>query len=89
MQPGEVILFVTHVESTPPACPMESVEFIGPKPGADLMKRTTKYVALDVHQDTTVASVREAGGRVLSRAVLPTEESAITKFFEGMRGPYM
>jgi len=50
------------------------------------MKRTTKYVALDVHQDTTVASVREAGGRVLARAVLPTEESAITKFFEGMRG---
>lgn len=37
------------------------------------MKRSTKYVALDVHQATTVASVREEGGRVIARAVLPTE----------------
>ena len=29
------------------------------------MKRTTKYVALDVHQATTVASVREESGRVM------------------------
>lgn len=28
------------------------------------MKRSTKYVALDVHQATTAASVREASGRV-------------------------
>ena len=28
------------------------------------MRRTTKYVALDVHQATTVASVREQSGRV-------------------------
>jgi transposase len=50
------------------------------------MRRTAKYVALDVHQSTTVAAVREGSGRVLARAVLPTEESAITEFFEGMRG---
>ena len=50
------------------------------------MKRNTKYVGLDVHQATTVASVREEGGRVLARAVFPTEESAITEFFGGMRG---
>ena len=50
------------------------------------MKRNTKYVGLDVHQATTVASVRESSGRVLARAVFPTEESAITDFFEGMRG---
>jgi len=29
------------------------------------MKRTSKYVGLDVHQASTVASVREAGGRRL------------------------
>jgi hypothetical protein len=29
------------------------------------MKRTTKYVAIDVHQATTVASVRQEGGRVI------------------------
>ena len=50
------------------------------------MKRNTKYVGLDVHQATTVASVREEGGRVLARAVFPTEESAITEFLTGMRG---
>jgi hypothetical protein len=29
------------------------------------MKCSTKYAALDVHRATTVASVREEGGRVL------------------------
>jgi len=50
------------------------------------MQRTTKYVALDVHQATTVAAVRAASGRVIARAVLPTEEPAIVEFFRGMRG---
>jgi transposase len=50
------------------------------------MKRTTKYVALDVHQATTVISVREAGGRVIARSVVPTEASALVEFFRGMRG---
>jgi transposase len=50
------------------------------------MKRTTKYVALDVHQATTVASVREESGRVLARTILPTQEPAIVEFFRGMRG---
>ena len=50
------------------------------------MKRSTKYVALDVHQATTVASVREEGGRVIARTVLPTEEETLREFFRGMRG---
>ncbi len=50
------------------------------------MKRTPKYVALDVHQATTVASVREESGRIIARAILPTEESALIEFFGGMRG---
>ena len=50
------------------------------------MKRRTKYVGLDVHQTTTVASVREEGGRVIARGILPTEEEAIVEFFRGMRG---
>jgi len=50
------------------------------------MKRTTKYVALDVHQATSVASVRIRGGRVIARSILPTESCAITEFFAGMRG---
>ena len=50
------------------------------------MKCMTKYVALDVHQATTVASVRGEGGRVLARTILPTEEPAVVEFFRGMRG---
>ncbi|HYU09478.1 MAG TPA: transposase [Gemmatimonadales bacterium] len=50
------------------------------------MKRTTKYVAFDVHQATTVASVREVSGRVIARSVLPTDSGALTEFVRGMRG---
>jgi len=50
------------------------------------MKRSTKHVALDVHQATTLASVREDSGRVIARSILPTEEPAIVEFFRGMRG---
>jgi transposase len=50
------------------------------------MTRSAKYVALDVHQATTVASVREPGGRVIARSVVPTEARALSEFFAGMRG---
>ena len=50
------------------------------------MKRSTKYVGLDVHQATTVAAVQEESGRVIARSVLPTEAAAIVEFFRGMRG---
>jgi hypothetical protein len=50
------------------------------------MKRTRKYVALDVHQATTAATVRERSGRVISRAIVPTEATTLVEFFRGMRG---
>jgi len=50
------------------------------------MKRTTKYVFLDVHQATTFAVVREETGRILARTVLPTEAHALVEFLGGMRG---
>ena len=50
------------------------------------MKRTTKHVALDVHQATTLVSVREDSGRVIARSILPTEAPALVEFFRGMRG---
>src|SRR2546422_759625 len=77
---------LTHVESAPLAATMESTKTRGPQQGAALMKRTTKYVALDVHQATTVASVREDSGRVIARSVLPTDGGAIVEFVRGMRG---
>ncbi len=51
------------------------------------MKRTPKYVGLDVHQATTLAAVREETGRVIARTLLPTEPHALVEFFRGMRGP--
>ena len=50
------------------------------------MKRTTKYVGLDVHQATTVAAVEDESGRVISRTVVPTDAAALVEFFRGMRG---
>lgn len=45
------------------------------------MKQTTKYVALDVHQATTVAAVRDESGRLIARSIMPTEGSAMIEFF--------
>jgi transposase len=50
------------------------------------MQRNNKYVALDVHQATTVASVRIEGGKVINRSILPTESAALLEFFGSMRG---
>jgi transposase len=54
--------------------------------GAALMRRTTKYVGLDVHQATTVASVREESGRLIARGIVATEKDALLEFIGGMRG---
>jgi hypothetical protein len=50
------------------------------------MKRTTKYVALDVHQATTVSSVRDDRGRIIARSIMPTDGQALLAFFSNMRG---
>ena len=50
------------------------------------MKRTTKYAGLDVHQATIVIVVREESGRIIARTILPTDATALTEFFRGMRG---
>lgn len=50
------------------------------------MKRTTKYVGLDVHQATTVATVREDSGGVIARSIVPTEAGPIVDLLRGMRG---
>jgi len=49
------------------------------------MKRTTKYVALDVHQATTVSSVRDETGRVIARAIIPTEAESLLTLVRSMR----
>jgi hypothetical protein len=59
----------------------------GPQQGAALVKRTPKYVGLDVHQAATVTAVVEESGRQIGRSVVPTEATAIPDVFRGMRGP--
>ncbi len=49
---------LTQLESTPPVGTVELRNDHGPQQRAALMKRTTKYVGLDVHQAMTVATVR-------------------------------
>lgn len=50
------------------------------------MRSSTKYVGLDVHQATTVATVRDSAGKIIARSILPTEEAALLEFFARMRG---
>ena len=50
------------------------------------MLSSAKYVGLDVHQATTVLSVRDGSGRVLARSVVATEEGALTGFLGSLRG---
>jgi len=51
------------------------------------MKRTPKHVGLDVHQATTVVSVRDGHRRVIHRDVIPTTAAAVVSFVQGLRGP--
>jgi transposase len=50
------------------------------------MKPGTKYVGMDVHQEATAVTVRNANGRVLARGIVPTEEESLLEYFTAMRG---
>lgn len=50
------------------------------------MTRATKYVGLDVHQATTLTSVRTETGQVIAQSIVPTAARPLTEYFRGMRG---
>jgi transposase len=50
------------------------------------MKRTSKYVGLDVHLENTVISVRDDSTRVIARAIVATEAGALVGFCQQLRG---
>ena len=50
------------------------------------MGSSAKYVGLDVHQATTVLSVRDGSGRVLARSVVATEAETLTRYLGSFRG---
>ena len=77
--PGSMIPLAaepTDIESTPLGATVELSKSRRSHQGAAPMKRSANYVALDVHQTTTVASVREQSGRVIAGCILPTERAA-------------
>lgn len=51
-----------------------------------MKQQATQYLALDVHQATSVATVRDAGGAIRMRATVPTEAKAIVGLVKGI-GP--
>jgi len=50
------------------------------------MSNSTKYVGLDVHQATTPTTVRQSGGKIIARSIIPTEEAALLELVDSMRG---
>lgn len=50
------------------------------------MKKTSKYVGLDVHTATTLAAVRDDSGRLIAHSIVPTEAQLLVEFFRAMRG---
>ena len=45
-----------------------------------------KYVAFDVHQATTVASVLNAAGRGVNAGIVPTQAQPLIGFLQGLDG---
>ena len=45
-----------------------------------------KYIAFDVHQATTVASVLNAAGREVNTGIVPTQAQPLIGFLEGLQG---
>ena len=56
---------LTHIESAPVADTVEERPPKNAKGAAAMNEQAIHYLALDVHQATTVASVRDAQGRVV------------------------
>ena len=51
-----------------------------------MKNQAIQYLAFDVHQATTVATVRDEHGAIRLRATVPTEASAILALVRGLGG---
>jgi len=47
---------------------------------------STKYIGMDVHQESISLAVRNAAGKVVMESVIETKANMIVQFFEGLRG---
>ena len=50
-----------------------------------MKQQAIQYLALDVHQATSVATVRDASGAIRMQATVPTEAKAIVSLVKGDR----
>ena len=47
---------------------------------------STKYIGMDVHQESISIAVRNAAGKIVMECVIETKASMILQFFDGLRG---
>src|SRR2546423_15710638 len=80
---GRAAICLTHIENAPLTATMELSRNHGSQQGGALMKSSTKYVGLDVHQATAVTSDRAEGGREIARTVLPSVATPIVGYCRG------
>src|SRR5438046_7475063 len=76
---------ITHNESTPVGSILELPNFKNLRKERALM--SIKYVALDVRQASTAASVRDQSGRVVRRGILETTPADLIGFVSSIRRP--
>jgi transposase len=79
--------WLTHIESTLPPVTVKSADTRSRKGAAAMKNQAIQYLALDVHQATTVATVRDASGAIRMRATVPTEARAIVALVKGISPP--
>src|SRR6266550_3857626 len=81
--PSDVL---THIESALLPVSLESPNAKRKEGAAAMKNQAIQYLALDVHQATTVATVRKETGAICMRATVATEGSAILGLVLGLGG---
>src|SRR5437870_11329434 len=74
----------THIESAPLPVSLESRKTKRKEGTAAMKEQAIQYVALDIHQATTVATARKENGAICIRATVATEASAILGLVRGL-----
>src|SRR5256885_12977692 len=75
---------LTHIESAPLPVRLGRSKTKRKEGAAAMKDQAIQYLALDVHQATIVASVRDGTGAVRMRATVPTEARAILGLVKGL-----
>ena len=47
---------------------------------------STKYIGMDMHQESISIAVRNVAGKIVMECVIETKTSTILQFFDGLRG---